>query len=188
MNNSVILLGIKHSGKSTQGRLLAEKVNCPFVDIDDVITEVSGLSPRDLYAQQGVGMFMRAEEEACKRVASENSQKRLVIATGGGICDNAPALQVLRPLGSFVFLNVAEHIAINRILNKARQNADDTWTNLPAYIAREHPQNKEDIINIFHEFYVKRGGVYSRIADIKIDIADKTKDENAHMIAKALGV
>ena len=35
MNKSIILLGIKHSGKSTQGLLLSKELNCPWVDIDE---------------------------------------------------------------------------------------------------------------------------------------------------------
>ena len=41
MNKSIILLGIKHSGKSTQGLLLSKELNCPWVDIDEKITELT---------------------------------------------------------------------------------------------------------------------------------------------------
>lgn len=188
MRDSIILMGIKHSGKSTQGRLLAKRLVCSFVDVDDVITEIAGQTPREIYTLHGEGFFMKQEEEACRRIASENLQKRLVIATGGGICDNAPALHVLRSMGRFIFLNVAENIAVDRILNKACLGADGSWTGLPAYIAKENPQEESDIRAIFHEFYVKRVAVYAKIADIKIDISNKTKDENARLIEKALGV
>lgn len=187
MNDSIILMGIKHSGKSTQGRFLAKSLACSFVDVDDVIAEIAGQTPREIYTLHGEGSFMKWEEEACRRMATENVQKRLVIATGGGICDNAPALQVLRSMGRFIFLNVAENIAVNRILNKACLGEDGSWLGLPAYIAKENPQDESDVRAIFHEFYVKRIAVYSKIADIKIDISDKTKDENARLIAKAIG-
>ena len=37
----IILMGIKHCGKSTQGRILSEKLNYNFYDVDDVILELN---------------------------------------------------------------------------------------------------------------------------------------------------
>ncbi|MDY5046660.1 MAG: shikimate kinase [Treponema porcinum] len=101
-NKSIILLGIKHSGKSTQGELLANHIGCPFIDIDTVITEMTGKTPRELYNENGPAGFMEAEENACIQTAQKYKDSQVVIATGGGICENAPALEKLRQLGEFV--------------------------------------------------------------------------------------
>ena len=93
MNKSIILLGIKHSGKSTQGLLLSKELNCPWVDIDEKITELTGKTPREIYNQQGAAGFMQAEEEACSKIIDEFKNQKIIISTGGGICDNAPALE-----------------------------------------------------------------------------------------------
>ena len=61
MNQGIILLGIKHCGKSTLGNLLSKQFHCPFFDTDDVITEMTGLSPRQIYQEQGPQAFMEAE-------------------------------------------------------------------------------------------------------------------------------
>ena len=50
---SIILLGIKHCGKSTQGKLLSNHLGCPFFDTDDEVTKLTGKSPRELYIQLG---------------------------------------------------------------------------------------------------------------------------------------
>ena len=198
-NKAIILLGIKHSGKSTQGELLANRTGCPFVDIDTVITEMTGKTPRELYNENGPAGFMEAEENACIQTAQKYKNTAVVIATGGGICENAPALdfvrrllvepalEELRQLGEFVFINVEENIAAGRILKKAEQNEDGTWKNLPAYIAKENPKTEAEIRKLFHTFYEKRTETYKQIADITIDTKDKTKQENARFIAETLG-
>ena len=63
-NESLILLGIKHSGKTTQGKLLARHFALPFIDIDFVIEKMTGKAPRRLYAEEGAAAFMLAEENA----------------------------------------------------------------------------------------------------------------------------
>lgn len=187
-SKAIILLGIKHSGKSTQGKLLASHCNCPFIDIDDVITEISGKNPRALYIENGVKAFLETEEEACKKVIKDFKDKNIIIATGGGICDNPLALEELRTLGTFVFINIPEKLAADRILKKATQNEDETWTGLPAYISKENPKTEIEIRKIFHNFYEKRTEIYKQISDLIINTEDRAKQENAKYISDSLGL
>lgn len=177
-NKAIILMGIKHSGKSTQGRLLAEHLKCPFIDVDDAITKIFKKTPREIYSTSGAGGFMNAEEETCKKIAELCANKQIVISTGGGICDNAPALNYLRPLGDFIFINVSEETACARILKKAEQLSDGTWKNLPAYIANKNPANENEVRKIFHTFYVERTETYKKIADKTFFATDGSKEEN----------
>ena len=48
---SIILMGIKHCGKSTQAALISKKLNMPKYDTDDVVEKLSGKTPRELYVQ-----------------------------------------------------------------------------------------------------------------------------------------
>ena len=145
MNKSIILLGIKHSGKSTQGLLLSKELNCPWIDLDDKITELTGKTPREIYTQQGAAGFMQAEENACLKVVEEFKNQKIVISTGGGICDNAPALEILSQFGTFIFLKTTEEVSISRIINKAEQLSNGTWKNLPAYISNKNPKTENEI-------------------------------------------
>ncbi len=184
-DKAIILMGIKHSGKSTQGRLLAEHFGCPFFDVDDEITKVFGKTPREIYSEKGPAAFMSAEEEICKKLESECGGKLVIISTGGGICDNAPALNRLRPLGAFVYIDVDEKTACDRILKKVTKFSDGTWKNLPAYIAKQNPADEAEIRKIFHNFYEQRTKTYRQIADITISAAEESKTENTK---KILGV
>jgi len=120
LDPAYIIFGIKHSGKTTQGRLLAQKLSFSFVDIDEIITKQTGFTPRQIYFDYGPEKFMSAEEKICSVLEKKCFGKKIVIATGGGICDNAPALMRLRDLGTFIFLEVSEQIAFDRILEKIK--------------------------------------------------------------------
>lgn len=179
-NTSYILVGIKHSGKSTQGKLLAPKFGFPFYDTDAMITEETGKTPRQLYAENGVDAFMKAESDVCMKIKLEN--KNSIISTGGGICDNENALSILRSLGKFIFLQIPEHVAANRVIRKISVNADGSMTGVPAYIAKENPKNTEDIRRIFHEYYERRNKKYEEIADISIDLQNAPPWKNSENI------
>lgn len=185
---SVILLGIKHSGKSTQGRLLAKHFGCGFYDTDDEITLLTGKTPREIYSGSGKDAFLAAEENACKNLAEriEKSGERAVIATGGGICVNKGALDFLHKTGIFVFLNSDEETACNRIIREIKYEKDGNetvMTNLPAYIAKENPEDISDVRKIFHGFYTERQKLYKSICDIEVKLLrSATKQENAAKI------
>lgn len=62
----MILLGLSHAGKTSAGRLLAERLGCPFYDTDEVIRIRTGLTPRQLYRQEGVSALHAAEAAALR--------------------------------------------------------------------------------------------------------------------------
>ena len=57
----MILLGLSRTGKTTVGRLLAERLGCPFYDTDEFIRIRTGLTPRQLCRQGGVSALHVAE-------------------------------------------------------------------------------------------------------------------------------
>ena len=188
MNQGIILLGIKHCGKSTLGNLLSKQLHCPFFDTDDVITEMTGLSPRQIYQDQGPQAFMEAETKACKYLVSYLSamgEKEYVIATGGGICNNKEALKALESLGFFIFLEVPEAVATDRIIQEIEWE-DGMMKNLPAYIAKENPVTTEDVARIFSGFYQQRTKRYRQLAQITCPLQGESPEENAQLIQQAL--
>jgi len=185
---SIILLGIKHSGKSTQGKLAAKHFECDFFDTDDEITRITGKTPRQIYTESGQEAFLKAEEEACRTLAENTKNgKRVVIATGGGICNNKAALEELHKIGIFVFLDSDEETACSRIVREIKYGEDGSMTNLPAYIAKENPSDITDVRKIFHGFYTERQKIYKSICDISVKLArSATKQENCEKIISAV--
>ena len=188
MNNSIVLMGLKHCGKTTQGKLLAEKLGVDFFDTDDEISRLRGMDFRTLYNTKGVTEFTLAEEEACQLIINKNENRQLVISTGGGICDNAPALNTLRACGTFVFLRLDIQYSVDRIMAKVEQNELGTFKNVPAYVLAENPATLEDIQNILLARFTQRYQQYKAIADIIVDIKNAPIEENFKTLLGALSI
>ncbi|MCR4823091.1 MAG: hypothetical protein K5873_09500 [Treponema sp.] len=191
--SSIILLGIKHCGKSTQGKLLSKHFNCSFFDTDDEITALTGKSPREIYTAQGKEAFLSAEKDACQKLSekllSQKAQGEFssVIATGGGICNNPQALEILHKIGKFIFLNADEKTAANRIVWEIKYDSDGSMKNLPAYIANKNPKNVQDVRSIFHDFYEERQKIYKDLCDIEVKLEHSaSKSQNLEKILQSL--
>jgi shikimate kinase len=91
--SNIILTGFMGTGKTTVGKLLAQRLQRPFLDTDALIVERDGRSIADIFAQDGEETF-RAWE---RTVALELAQRQgLVIATGGRLMlDEANAAALL---------------------------------------------------------------------------------------------
>lgn len=184
-NDSIVLLGCKHCGKSTHGKLLANHLQSTFYDTDTIIEELSGSNPRILYSNNGPGVFMQIEEAACKRIFMDNNQKK-VIATGGGICSNAPALNELRQANLFVFLRLDINYSVERIIQKVKILKDGTFANIPAYIATQNPKTIEDVRFMLLDKYKERFQLYQELSDITVDLKNTTKEENLQLIISSI--
>ena len=190
---SYVFMGCKHCGKSTQGRLFAEKNNFDFYDVDEIIQRGTGMSARDVYKKKGITGFLLTEEAACKwivkRCKESSDAKGFVISTGGGICDNAPALAALRECGDFVFLKLSVNASVRRILKNIEEVEPGVFTNVPAYVADASgkvPNSIDKIKDILTDKFTTRIACYEKIADIVIDIKNASVDDNFATITKAL--
>ncbi len=194
MAKAIILMGIKHCGKSTQAALLSDFFKVPCFDTDDLIFEMTGKSPREIFTQNGEESFKTAEKNACLEVkrrlekspANKDCKFSACVATGGGICNNPEAVEILRQFGILVFLNAQEKIAADRIVKETKIDVEGKLFNLPAYIAKENPKNLNDVRKIFHQFYEKRQKIYSGLCDITVDTGSAPKIENRNSIIEAL--
>ncbi|WP_288983715.1 shikimate kinase [uncultured Treponema sp.] len=186
---SIILMGIKHCGKSTQGRIISKKLSVPFFDTDDVVFEMTGKTPRQIYTELGNEGFQEAEEKACLFLLEKinsSAEKNAVIATGGGICGNKKALDVLKKIGTFVFLKTPERIASFRVLREISVAQDGTLLNVPAFIAKKNPRSVADAKKIFHDFFIERECIYEQLADVVIDMSSSSKEANAAKIIESV--
>lgn len=77
---NIIFTGFMGTGKTTVGKLLAEKLGREFIDTDDLIAERHGLTIQEIFAQLGEPAFRKMEAD----IATELGQREgLVISTGG---------------------------------------------------------------------------------------------------------
>ncbi len=179
MNKCIVLIGVKHSGKTTTGTLLAEKLSLPFFDIDHIIEKQTGKTCRELYSSEGVDAFHKAEAEACsffveasKNLIEGKNGIKAVVAVGGGICDNVQAIELLHETGYFVYLEVPNHVAFERILINTKKT-----NSIPATFGHADLQNEEEMRKIFYKQYEKRSKEYESIADTKIETKSLSPQE-----------
>ena len=187
-NNSFVIMGCKHCGKSTHGRAIAEKLGLDFFDVDSVIERLAGVPVRQFYAEKGAADFMQTEEFACKRIIDYTNErnKDVIVSTGGGICDNAPALDQLRVCKAFVFLRLNINDMVKRIMEEVEEPEPGKFTNLPAFVAVSKPKTLKEAKNILTEKLTARNATYEKIADIIVDIDDAPIDENTEIIFRAI--
>ena len=125
----IVLVGMKHCGKSTQGAMLAAALEVPFTDVDELIEDMffkrtgRKLGCRGIYKEYGQEYFRRLEAEATADLLENPAPG--VVAFGGGAVENPFMPKNWRELGTIVYLE-AEHIALYRRIEEK---------GLPPYLA-----------------------------------------------------
>lgn len=99
-------------GKSSVGKLLAEKLNRQYFNIDDRIVESAGKPITKIFEENGEEHFRQLEYDALKSVAEE---KNAVISCGGGIVMKNDNMKIISETGTSVFLSAATDTLIERI-------------------------------------------------------------------------
>jgi shikimate kinase len=187
----ILIMGPKHSGKTSVGVVLAKLLGAEFIDLDELVEQQTGKSPRSLY-REGPDVFRRAETQALASLLPRTSpgaagpvqaqvQSRSVdrvVATGGGLVDNAGALELLRTPGfsgkaaALVCLEVPADTAWERIRGAAEATGE--W---PAFLDTENPRETNRAL---HE---RRGAAYREIASLTVNGEGKTAEDIGREIA-----
>lgn len=102
MKRHLILVGLPGSGKTTVGRLLAQRLELPFADCDALVEEMAGMTIPQIFAQQGEVRFRRLEQRALLALCGGARQ---VIATGGGAVVEEENRKFIKENGFVVFLD-----------------------------------------------------------------------------------
>src|SRR5262245_36798432 len=79
---SVVLSGFMGTGKSTVGKLVAEKLGLPFVDTDVMLAAEAGMPVAELFVRDGEARFREREERLILALLSDEIPR--VFALGGG--------------------------------------------------------------------------------------------------------
>jgi XRE family aerobic/anaerobic benzoate catabolism transcriptional regulator len=89
----IALIGLRGGGKSTLGRLLAERLEVPFIELDREIEKRSGATLSEIFEMFGQETFRRAEHEALSDVLRQH--ENFVVATSGSIVAEPSTLELL---------------------------------------------------------------------------------------------
>ncbi len=99
---NLVLIGMPGAGKTTLGRLLAEKTGKPFIDLDEEIVCRAGKSVSRIFSEEGEERFRDLETELIRELAARSG---LVIATGGGSILRDENVTRLKQNGRLFFLD-----------------------------------------------------------------------------------
>lgn len=138
---NVILIGMPGCGKTTAGKLLAEKLRRPFADCDSYIEERSGMSIPAIFAAEGEAGFRKRETEALAELCKQSGT---VIATGGGCVTVEANYPLLHQNGVIVYIT----------------------RDLPALPTEGRPLSQS---NAVEELFEKRKHAYARFADVSVE-------------------
>lgn len=139
---NIVLIGMPGSGKSTVGKILADKLNREFIDTDEEIVKKVGKSIPEIFNQYGEEYFREIESEVIEEVGKKSGK---IIATGGGVVKNALNYFPLKCNGKIFYLE---------------RSVDKLST-------CDRPLSKD--ISAVEKLYKERKDLYNKFADIKVN-------------------
>ncbi|MFM7323171.1 MAG: shikimate kinase [Armatimonadota bacterium] len=143
-------------GKSTLGRLLAERLGWRFVDTDRVVEAAAGMTIAEIFTESGEAAFRDKETEAVLGACTGLGQ---VIATGGGAVMRDANARAMRAAGMVVWLTArAEVIAARTSRRQGRRPLLD---------------GDEDPLIRIHLMLAERGPIYRSVCDRIVDTSDR---------------
>ncbi len=157
----VLLIGLRCSGKSTVGRLLADRLQRPFIDLDDRTPAILDCATAgDALRAHGEPAFRAAETQALRAVLAEPTES--IIALGGGTPTAPGAAAVLLDAQGAGHAVIVYLRATPEVL-AARMTSGEA-SSRPALIG---PSSIDEVPAIF----IRRDPLYTRLADRIIDAA-----------------
>ena len=111
-NKNLVFLGMMGSGKSSIGNLVSEKLNLPFIDIDSLIVENTGMSVSEIFKKKGEDYFRNLEEKITLKCLKKINN--VVSLGGGGFINDKIRKEILSNHFSF-WLNCNESTLMKRI-------------------------------------------------------------------------
>ena len=117
MQLPIYLIGYMGAGKTTVGRLLADKLGWHFVDLDEAFYHIHGYTSAEYIRQFGIEDFRRKEKYVVEDLADQIPFEKVIYATGGGYPCWEDNMDCLRELGTSIYLRwKPEHLAKRLIL------------------------------------------------------------------------
>ncbi len=167
MQRNIVLLGFMGTGKTVVGQILAQRLQRPFIDVDQLLEAQVGVSIAEFFASEGEASFRGLEKKAIQALAAKGS---LVLATGGGVVLDPVNVAVLRQNGFLILLTANPKTIAKRLAGDQSRPLLGPDMDIPKL---------EGLLR-------EREAAYRAAADFRIATDDLTPGEVAGKIAKAL--
>ncbi len=111
----ITLTGFMGSGKTTVGKVLADFLGCPFMDLDDLVVKKAGKSIPDIFAQDGEPAFRELEAQVLRKTVAKYAESTAVLALGGGAVLAPASAALLREKTVCIYLRATLDTLLARL-------------------------------------------------------------------------
>ncbi len=151
------LTGMMGAGKTSIGKILAEKINIPFYDSDQLIVDKLDSEIVDIFRDHGEEFFRNQEEEVCKHILKK---EKFVLALGGGGILNKRIRKSINNETISIYLKTDQNVLFERLKNDKSR---------PLLQGSDLKKKINDIISEREKFYLKSNIVVdNNINDIQL--------------------
>jgi len=164
-DKSIVLIGFMGTGKSVVGRVLEDKTGLRRFDTDEIISSRFNMPVEEIFSTQGEKRFRDVETET---LGSLLGNEPAIIVTGGGIVLRAENVDLLKQMGTVVWLDSDEatlRTRIHRLSDRPLLRTANPGASLSELLAAREP-------------------LYRKAADLRVDISQKNPEEIAEMILR----
>lgn len=155
---NIILIGFMGCGKTSVGIRLSYRLRRTMIDTDNTIERMQQMTVSEIFARLGEEEFRKMETRCLKELQKESACQ--IISVGGGLPLRSENRELLKQLGTVVYLRVTAETVCERL-------AGDTSRPL---LQGEHPEEKVRML------LRERSPIYEEAADIVIDADGKDFD------------
>lgn len=156
--DKIYLVGFMGTGKTTVGKLLAKRLGCDLVDVDEEIVSKQQMPISKIFEEFGEECFRNIETQTLVEVSKKS---RTVVSCGGGIVLKPENIEILRQTGVCVLLTAQPQTILERVSN-------DTSRPLLSNVS-----GVEQIENMLE----KREAYYRNAAEITVQTDGKQAEE-----------
>ena len=167
---NIVLIGMRGSGKTTVGKILAQKMGREFIEMDELITRKMGLTIPEIVEKHGWEKFRDIEEEITGEVAGRDN---IINASGGGVVTREKNIAKLKESGVLIWLQAG----VDTLLSRTGEDTDRPPLN-------EGRNQWEDMELTLKE----RKPLYQQAADLTVNTENKTPEEVADLVINLLAV
>ena len=144
---TIVLVGIMGAGKSTVGKILADRLGMQFIDADQEIERAAGCTITDFFEKYGEVEFRKGEERVISRILAGEP---CVLATGGGAFMSEATRLLIKKMATSVWLRVSFEVLAKRLEKRSDRpllQTTDPQQTLKALIKKRYPiYNDADFI------------------------------------------
>jgi shikimate kinase len=151
MSDNIVLVGLPCCGKTTLGKMVAEKLSMNFIDIDQVVLERNSIRKTDFSILDAIRRVPMVEREIVQNL--KNEPQPAIVAAGADTLNEWENVKKLREFGFVIY--------INRDRNFLLEKAKDRFP----FVSTSDDGEKEDVSGLIFSLYERTVYLYENAAD-----------------------